>query len=130
MIPRRDSGFTLIEMIIAFAILSLSLTVLYGSLDAALSRSRRDARFSEAILIAKSLLARAGTEWPLTTGTREGQEGAYSYKMVSTEIAPPVSEQPFTLPIFQILATVSWPGGNGQRSIDVSTLKLAPKFDP
>jgi general secretion pathway protein I len=128
--PRRECGFTLIEMIVAFAILGLMLTALYVTFDAALSRTHRDARLSEGTLIAQSLLARAGTDWTLTAGTREGDFGGYPYTLITTEVPPPSRERPFTLPTFAILVTVSWPGVSGQRSISLSTLKLAPKLEP
>jgi general secretion pathway protein I len=128
--PGRECGFTLIEMVVAFAILGLTLTALYGSFEAALSRTHRDARLSEGTLIAQSLLARAGADWPLTAGTLEGDFGGYTYTLVTTEVPAPSRERPFTLPTFAILATVSWPGFSGQRSISLSTLKLAPKLEP
>ena len=72
MTARRDAGFTLIEMVIAFAILGLSLSALYATFQSALSRTRHDAHLSEATMLARSVLARAGTEWPMIEGSSQG----------------------------------------------------------
>ena len=58
-------GFTLIEVIIAFALLALALTLLLGSLSGAARQvGQADVR-SRATLYAQSLLASTGVETPL-----------------------------------------------------------------
>jgi general secretion pathway protein I len=121
---RRGGGFTLIEMVIAFAILGLSLSALYATLQNALSRTRHDAHLSEATLFAQSLLARAGTEWPLIEGSTTGESGGFQYELAELTIKPPPGQPPFALPTVQVTARVSWPELAGRRSISISTLKL------
>jgi general secretion pathway protein I len=124
MSARDARGFTLIEMVIAFAILGLSLSALYATLQNALSRTRHDARFSEATLFARSLLTRAGTEWPLIDGSTTGKAGGLEYELTELTIKAPPDQPPFTLPTVQVTARVSWPELAGRRSISLSTLKL------
>jgi general secretion pathway protein I len=125
---KRQQGFTLIEMVVAFAILVLALTVLYGIFESTLSRSRHDARLSEGTLIAQSLLARAGTEWPLDTVTRRGEwEGGYAYELAQQEDAPIKGQVPFTLPTIKVTASVTWSEMAGRRTVAVSTLKFLPR---
>jgi general secretion pathway protein I len=125
----RCRGFTLIEMIVAFAILSISLTVLYGSFESSLSRVRHDEHLSEATSIARSLLDRTGTEWPLsqlTPMTRSGSGGAFRYELRAE--APntlPGAARP-TLPTLKVSALVTWDESAGPRTLTLATLKLAP----
>lgn len=72
--PRRHAqGFTLLEVLVAFALLALSLTLLLGTLSgAALQVGQADLR-SRAVLHAQSLLAGAGVQAPLQEGRQQGQ---------------------------------------------------------
>jgi general secretion pathway protein I len=127
---RRSHGFTLIEMVIALAILGLTLSVLYGAFESALSRSRHDARLSEGTLIAQSLLARAGTEWPLTDGTTRGEWNAYTYELTQQTVSPPLGQPVYTQPTVRVTASVNWTEFAGHRDVTLSTLKLAPRIIP
>jgi general secretion pathway protein I len=122
----RERGFTLIEMIIAFAILGMSLTVLYGVFESALSRARHDVRLSQATLMAQSLIARAGTEWPFADGTQSGASDGYSYTIAEEPQVPPRGQPPRHLPMVQITVTVSWPEFAGARSVSLVALKWLP----
>jgi general secretion pathway protein I len=119
-------GFTLIEMVIAFAILGLSLSALYATFQSALSRTRHDAHLSEATLLARSLLARAGSEWPLIEGSSHGQWSEYDYELNEHKSPAPAKELPFTVATVRVTATVTWVEFAGKRSYSLSTLKLQP----
>ncbi|MEZ5512454.1 MAG: type II secretion system protein [Steroidobacteraceae bacterium] len=62
---RSQRGFTLIEVIVAFAITILVVGALYTAWGGALARSDRARREALAVLHAESLLERAGLEWSL-----------------------------------------------------------------
>jgi general secretion pathway protein I len=126
----RAAGFTLIEMVVAFAILGLSLSALYATFQSALSRTQHDAHLSEATLLARSLLARAGTEWPLIEGSTQGEWSEYSYELAEHKIVAPAKEVPFTLPAVQVTAAVTWVEFAGKRTVSLSTLKLQPWAAP
>ena len=117
-------GFTLIEMVVAFAILGLSLSVLYASFQGALSRSLHDSRSSEATLVARSLLARSGIEWPFSQGTVRGKSHGFNYEVDVRPVSPPKYEKDYTVPYFEVTATVSWTEFAGLRTISLSTLKF------
>jgi len=123
-------GFTLIEVVIAFAILGLSLAALYGAFETALSRAHRDVQFSEAMLIAQSLLARAGSEFPPAQPSYRGEWNNYSYELTQQTVNQPARPAAFTLPTVRVTARVWWPGSTGSRDIEISTLKLVSKASP
>jgi general secretion pathway protein I len=118
-------GFTLIEMVVAFAILGVTLTALFATFESALSRTARDARLSEATMLAQSMLARAGTEWPLGGAAHGGTWSSFSYEI--QEKAPQSSA---TLSTRQVTVLVSWQEVGNTRSISLSTLRLAPRVLP
>jgi general secretion pathway protein I len=126
---QRIRGFTLIEVVIALAILGLSLGVLYGALENALARTRRDERLSEGTLVAQSLLSRAGLEFPMIPGTVQGEWNGYSYTLTQQSVAPPAGQPQYTLPPVRVIANVTWVEGGRSRDISLSTLKLLPKAE-
>jgi general secretion pathway protein I len=126
----RTAGFTLIEMVIAFAILGLSLSALYAAFQSALSRTQHDAHLSEATLLARSILARAGTEWPLIEGSTHGQWSEYSYELSGHMRAVSADEATFAPAAVEVTATVTWPEFAGKRHVSLSSLKLRPSVAP
>jgi prepilin-type N-terminal cleavage/methylation domain-containing protein len=54
---RHETGFTLIEIVIAIMILSVSLVVLIGLQSASIERAVRDRATQQAMLLARSILA-------------------------------------------------------------------------
>jgi general secretion pathway protein I len=123
----RMRGFTLLEVVIAFAILGLSLAVLFGAFQTALSRSRRDAQLSEATLLAQSLLARAGTELTIEQPGQDGEWSGYRYVLTQEAVAAPSLQRAVTIPTQRVTVRVSWVSGSGTHEIEISTLKLARK---
>jgi general secretion pathway protein I len=122
----RTRGFTLIEVVIAFAILGMSLTALYGAFEISLRRAHRDACMTEATLIAQSLIARAGSELsPAGSPHRAGWQG---YQTELTEqITRPARQAERGSQLMRATATVSWNEGGKDRQIRISTLKLLPE---
>jgi len=120
-------GFTLIEVVIAFAILGLSLAALYGALESSLSRTRRDAHFSEGTMIAQSLLARAGSEIPLAQRSYRGEWNNYSYELTQGMVDQPARSSVVTPPTLRVTARVWWPASTGSRQVEISTIKLVSR---
>ena len=119
-----ERGFTLIEMVVAFAILGLTLTALYGTFENALSRTLRDSRLAEATLLAQSTLARIGTEWPIGSGQHTGTWSGFSYETWEGD------KSDATLPTQRVAVEVRWVEGTNHRSIGISALRLAPQVAP
>ena len=70
--PRHARGYTLIEVIVAFALLALALTVLLGSLSNAARQVHWADGAGRATLYAQSLLDQVGVGAPLKAGTSGG----------------------------------------------------------
>ncbi|KRG82991.1 hypothetical protein ABB34_13255 [Stenotrophomonas daejeonensis] len=72
-LARRPSGFTLIEVVVAFALLAGALTLLVGALSNAGRQVREADEVGRATLHAQSLLAQIGVGERLKPGTRQGE---------------------------------------------------------
>ena len=128
-IPRWNcAGFTLLEVLVSFAIIAIALTMIMqlfsGSLrSAALSRS-----YGEATLLADRKMNEIleENEPPDEGGYSEnGQmDGGYSWEVVVTpyeEFAP--EDETFPLTLYRIEVTVSWGEGERERHIVLNTVK-------
>lgn len=121
---RRNAGFTLLEVVIAFAILGFSIATLYSTFQIALRRSNHDLRQTEATLLARSVLARVGTEWPVEPGSRDGSWEEFNYRVdqsspASDPRAPGVALIPLT-----VKASVFWQDSGNTPIVAISTVKL------
>jgi len=121
----QERGFTLIEMVVAFAILGLTLTALFAAFENALSRTSHDSRLAEATLLAQSTLARIGSEWPVGSGEHSGTWNEFSF---ATQEDAQSKDAP--LPTRRVSVRVRWLEGRNPRSIDISALRLAPAVAP
>lgn len=124
-----ESGFTLVETLVAFAILAVSLAALSQSLSGGLRSVAKAERVIIATSLARSILNRVGTDLPLAPGRRNGQaDGGLAW---SAEISPAneliaggSSGANFTP--YRVVIEVKDGGGI---LIDLETLKLAVHSD-
>ena len=88
---RTARGFTLLEVLVAFALLAMALTLLLGTLSGAARHVGEADRRTRAVLLAQSLMAGLGVEEPLQEGTREGrwEEGDYRWTLQVEPYAEP-----------------------------------------
>ncbi len=73
MTHRRTDGFTLVEVLVAFAILALVLGAVFRSYSAGLAQERIASEATRRVLEARSFLTALGTDVPLEEGTSEGR---------------------------------------------------------
>lgn len=127
---RQQGGFTLIEVIIAFALLALALTLLLGSLSGAARQVRSAEEASHATLHAQSLLAQIGVGEPLQIGRSQGEFTGSDYRW-SLEVTPYVDPlrprvliDPSGMRLLQLRLSVQWGDRPGQQ-LQWQTLRLA-----
>ncbi|MEQ9465299.1 MAG: prepilin-type N-terminal cleavage/methylation domain-containing protein [Haliea sp.] len=116
---RSQTGFSLIEMIVAMVILSLSLGMLYQAAAGATRNVRIDERYSYAVLLAQSLLAEhsvlaapginAGGEiedyrWRLSSALLPGEQGIGQVRL------------------HQVTAPIEWRDGANTRQVELVTV--------
>lgn len=117
----RMAGFTLIEMLVAMVILSLSLGVLYQAAAGATRNVRVDERYSYAVQIAQSLLDEHTVVAPGGV-SRSGVNGDFRWSLYSENI-PAGSNSPEApdIRLHRLDAVVSW-GEPNPRDVRLSTV--------
>lgn len=129
----KQTGFTLIEIIIAFAVLALALTLLLGTLSGSARQVRDSADAGRAALHAQSLLAQTGVGEVLQPGARDGEfdDGKYRWTMQISDYTDPLRPQQDVLRnpggphLLRLALTVQWGDGGPGRQLSLETLRLA-----
>lgn len=132
---KHQRGYSLLEVIVAFALLALALTLLLGSLSGAARQVHNADLRTRAMLHAQSLLAATGIEQPLQEGRSQGdwEDGRYRWKL---QVEPYVDARASALPqaapttvggptLAQLTLQVRWGEGNGER-LQWRSLRLLP----
>ncbi len=124
---RRSRGFTLIEVMAAFAIFALLFGVVLQILSTSMSNTRRAGDFTQAALWAQSKLDPAGLDEMLEPGRYRGSfDDRFSWEMEVTEelVADERGLDMADLPIalYHLEVTVYW-GENPQREAVFRTLR-------
>ena len=124
---RRERGFTLVEVLAAFVILSLTLASAYAALTGGLRWERRAAETSAAVLLARSYLAEAGVSRALAEGvTEEMLDDGRTVRIAMREVEPvPLETRPRLL-AWEVTVEVIEPEG---ARLSLTELKLAPAGD-
>jgi type II secretory pathway pseudopilin PulG len=123
------AGFTLIETLVAFAIVALLLLPMLRSFSAGLASTSRADAVDGATLIAQSAIESLTPDAEAARLTDlDRQEGAYH---VSGRISPYAGNgvpdgRNLPLAPYQISVTVNWPDGARMRSIVLNAIRLGP----
>ena len=133
-----QGGFSLIEILVAFSILSLALGILLNIFSSGLGTAIIAEEYTVATQIAESLLAETGVEEELLEGERSGTEqekyhwtvsvGLYQLELFEQDAASESQKSSLVAVVpMQIQVRVSW--GEEEltepRSVELSTLRFA-----
>jgi general secretion pathway protein I len=129
----RQRGYTLIEVIVAFALLAAALALLLGTLSGAARQVRGSADAGRAALYAQSLMSQVGVGEPLEPGTRHGdfEDGRYRWSLDIRRWSDPAQpanalRDPGAPQLLEVRLGIEWgDGGPGQRLL-LRTLRLMP----
>lgn len=103
---KRQSGYTLIEVIIAFALLALALAVLLAALSRATRQVHQSEGMAKATLYAQTLLAQQGVSTPLRPQHQAGtlDQGQFQWSLTMKDYHDPAHY---------------WQGNNGPKLIEL-----------
>jgi general secretion pathway protein I len=122
-------GFSLLEMVVAVAILGMTLGVLYQASSVATRTIGLDEKMAYAVELARSLRA-VHAVVPLTGVSADGEtEGGFVWQVNASPI-----ELPFELPLEEgqlqtLQIAITWPDGNKERSYALASV-VAGRQDP
>lgn len=127
--PASCRGFSLIEVLVAFAILTLALGVLLPLFSNGLRSLSISEQYTRAAVLAESRLAAIGRETPLEQGEEDGEfEQGFRWR---TSVTPyeVVEDTEGTSPLADAFLTtveVYWQDGDKRRTLTLDSLKLRP----
>lgn len=136
---RHQRGYTLIEVVVAFALLAFGMTLLLGTLTNASRQVRASDQYGRAALHAQSLLAQIGVGQALAAGRRSGRldEGRYEWEVVVSPWRDPQAARQPAQPqalvgpkLMHVQVTVAWGEGGPRERLRLESLRLVAPTDP
>ena len=137
MLPRRcDSGFTLIEVLVAFVVFALALTALMQVFSGGLRDAQLADEYARATMIAQSRLAALTAAERLDEGSAFGKEGKFAWVVAAApyderqETADASRGKDYNLRVrlMRLDVKVGWHAADGrERDVRLATLQLATK---
>jgi len=122
---RNQSGYTIIETLVALAILSTGLVGFYSVGGTSLRATSHIARVNDAILLAQSMLDQVASQQDLLESRMNGSFAGTPYKWTMSAIRLPDTVQGEGAAHLQdVTLTITWREGVKQQSIIVPTRHL------
>jgi len=143
--PRpSQAGFSLLEVLVAFAILALALGVLLQTFSTGLRNADLSAQYSYAALLAQSKLASVGVEEDLHPGATSGRfDDRYHWRLRVSPYQDDAIEPEETSELrrrqrfagdevkaYQVELTVEWEDEGQQRELTLDSLRIARRERP
>jgi len=130
----RTRGFTLIEVVVAFALLTLVFAVGFEVFSGGMARAGALDERSRALDVARSHQALAGMEDPLKEGQSQGEAADPRFRWTTTITPFEVTHDPSLPPVmaayalYRVETRVDWHGTDEKdHSLSISTLQLGNK---
>ena len=133
-------GFSLLEILVAFSILALSLGVLMQIFSGSLRNADVTRDQAQAVVLAQSLLASAGVEATLVPGESAGvMDDKFRWLLrVSSFVEEPrhaeteAMRSPLPLDLWEVAVRVAWGGDSRlpERALTLTTLRVQPATTP
>jgi general secretion pathway protein I len=134
---RQPKGFSLLEILVAFAIMAVALTIVLRIFGSAVNAAVVSEDYTLAVQVAESLMARTGIETPLEAGETTGTEAEkYDWLIRISPVAMPTLSTPrfksqqqetseINLQLMSVEVRVSWGDDEAaQRSFELTSLRL------
>ena len=127
----RQQGFSLLEILVAFSILAISLGILLKIFSSGVNTAVIAENYTVATQIAESLMAKTGIETPLTEGERSGVEDeTYHWQVNVSQLSPDVFEEGVMTELMAVQVIVDWGEDNqDNRSIELNTVRTKQNHD-
>ncbi len=130
---RRDPGFTLLEVLVAFIIAALALGVLFQGGIGGLTTANAAARYDEALSRAQSHLVMASAGPDFQAQDRQGDEGGryhWHLRIQLLGLAPAIDATKPVPALYGIAVSMAWPDGLHTRSLTLQTERVGTAPPP
>ncbi len=122
--PGREGGFTLLEVLVAFVIAALALSILVSASVDGLTNASEAGRYADALARARSHLA--GIPWPPEAGDFQGDDGEgyhWHLRVVRDQSGATVRASAITL--YDVAVSIDWSEGSRKRVVQLDTKRAA-----
>ena len=123
-------GMTLIEVLVAFIVLSVTMAVIMQIFSGGRRNARLAESYSRAVFLAESKMAAVGLERPLALGEESGQVGSDMQWRVSVSPAEDdatTNAQLMPVRLYQVRVAAAWGEDGRQRQVELVTFRLGPR---
>lgn len=117
-------GFSLLEVLVAAALMGLVLVVLLQVLSSALRSQEASWKHTQAVLVAEKILEENCEINTLKAGIYQGRDGRYDYMVRITpqyELADPLSSRRILCSLIQV--TLAWQERGARKTLELQTLR-------
>lgn len=124
---RQQLGFTLIEVLVAFMILAMSLSVIFRIFSDGLRNVAISEDYAQAMLVAEAQLASAGLDEPLLDGVTAGKwDARFRWQRVVEPYRPWEQDKALTVPLqaYRVTVSVDWSDAGQTRQVTLSSVRL------
>lgn len=126
-----SSGFTLIEVLLAFVVFALSFSLVLEIISGSMRNTVRAREYTEVALITQSVMDRVGLDIPLKEGTQaSGESGVYRWELQinpfagTADTARSMDLQELTgIDLLEVEFIISWGENAREQSNRFSTVK-------
>ena len=122
--PRGSEGFSLLEVLVATAIMGMVLVVLLQVLTSALRAQKASWGHTQAVLVAEKILQENCEISTLARGISQGVEGRYDYVVKVTpqyELADPFADKRILCSLIQV--TLTWQEWGRHKTLELQTIR-------
>lgn len=120
-------GFTLLEVIIALAILGVSFALAMELLANGVRSAKASEDYTQAVLLARQKIAEMAITPSLRGSAEQGDFGG-GFRW-SSEVQPLPQEEDLPARLYQVRVRVTWPGRRGGKSLDLYTMRMTVDED-
>ena len=128
MLASRDQqGFSLIEILVAFMILAMSLSVIFRIFSGGLRNVALSEDYARAVLVAESQLSAIGVSEPLQAGVTSGEWGQrFNWERVVEAYQPWQQDRELDAPVlgYRVTVKVDWKHAGRGRQITLNSVRL------
>ena len=130
----RDQGFTLIEVVVAMAVLGVGLVVIIELFSGGLRLERTSEEYSQAVNYARMKMEEISLQEKIEEGTQSGPFDKFfrwetEWKRIDVLPLEKVQEFPLPIELFQLRVNVFWKSGSKERSTGVETYRAIKRED-
>ena len=121
---------TLIEVLVAFVMLSLTMAVILQIFNGGMRNARLAETYSRAVFLAESKLAEVGVERPLAPSESSGDVGADLHWRIMVGLYDDggvADRLMLPLRLYRVRVQINWSESGRERRVELASLRLGPK---